>query len=241
MTTMKQNANNKKRSAVKGHWLWGVLVFAILLLVDLLTKVIAEVYFEIQGHEDIVLIPGVIELTCVYNPGVAFSVGAEANPAVKMGIVIGTALIMLGASVMYFKMDKRRAFIRWCLVLVVAGGVGNLIDRILYRMWAVDGGGVRDMVFLDFSTLLEEWFHLAPTNFLYFGVCNFADFWIVGGAVALILGLLFFDTDAFFPVGKYKELAKEAMEKEAAKQAAKQAANAAETQESQEPEETQGR
>ena len=219
----KDVVKNKKESALKGHWLWGVLVFGILLLIDLLTKVMAEVYFEIQGHDDIVVIPGVIELTCVYNPGAAFSIGADANPVVKLGVVIATALIMVGASVVYFKMDKRRTFVRWCLVLIVAGGVGNLIDRVLYRMWAVDGGGVRDMVALDFSTLLEQWFNLAPTNFLYFGVCNFADFFIVGGAVALMLGLLFFDTDAFFPVGKYKELAKEAAAKEEAKLAAKKA------------------
>lgn len=223
---MNKEMKKKKREALKGSSLWGVLLFSILLLIDLLTKVIAEVYFEVQGNADISLIPGVIELTCVYNPGVAFSGAADADPAIKLGIVIATAIIMLGATVMYFKMDKRRTWIRWCLVLVVAGGVGNLIDRILFRMWAVDGGGVRDMVYLDFSTLLEQWFHIAPTNFLYFGVCNFADFFIVGGAVALMLALLFFDTDAFFPVGKYKALAKEAEAREAAKAEEKKAKKA---------------
>ena len=221
MRDMNKEMKKKKREALKGSSLWGVLLFSILLLIDLLTKVIAEVYFEVQGNADISLIPGVIELTCVYNPGVAFSGAADADPAIKLGIVIATAIIMLGATVMYFKMDKRRTWIRWCLVLVVAGGVGNLIDRILFRMWAVDGGGVRDMVYLDFSTLLEQWFHIAPTNFLYFGVCNFADFFIVGGAVALMLALLFFDTDAFFPVGKYKALAKEALEQAEMKKTAK--------------------
>ncbi|MBO5277803.1 MAG: hypothetical protein J6B05_04020, partial [Clostridia bacterium] len=38
--------------------------------------------------------------------------------------------------------------------------------------------------------------------------CNFADFFITGGAVALIVSLFFFDKDALFPVGKYKEMAK---------------------------------
>ena len=42
-----------------------------------------------------------------------------------------------------------------------------------------------------------------------FTVCNFADFFIVGGAIFLILSLLFLDRDAMFPVGKYKALAKE--------------------------------
>ena len=51
-------------------------------------------------------------------------------------------------------------------------------------------------------------------NFLDFGICNFADFFIVGGAIALLFAFFFFDKDAFFPVGKYKALAKEGEEKE---------------------------
>ena len=113
-------------------------------------------------------------------------------------------------------MDKRRTLIRLAIVLVVAGGVGNLIDRVYYRVWdpttaAVIRDGVRDMV---------------RVNIIFdFGVCNFADFFIVGGAILLILSLLFFDRDAIFPVGKYKILAKEAEKKEEAKKAERQAKN----------------
>ena len=42
-----------------------------------------------------------------------------------------------------------------------------------------------------------------------FAVCNFADFFISGGAVALVLALVFFDKEALFPIGKYKTLAEE--------------------------------
>ena len=62
---MNKEMRKKKRDALKGSSLWGVLLFSILLLIDLLTKVIAEVYFEVQGNAEISLIPGVIELTCV--------------------------------------------------------------------------------------------------------------------------------------------------------------------------------
>lgn len=217
----KKVEKSKNSSTVKGHWVWGLIVFCLLILIDLLTKVAAEVYFDRLENADIKLIPGVIELTYVENRGVAFSGAANADPAFKLGIVIGTALIMLGATVVYFKVDARRTFLRWCLVFVVAGGVGNLIDRVLFRMWAEDGGGVRDMVLLNFSPWAKSLLKIDNPYFLNFGVCNFADFFIVGGAVALILCMLFFDTDAFVPVGKYKQLAKEAAEKEEAKQAEK--------------------
>lgn len=213
---------------MKGHWLWGALVLCILLLIDLLTKVGAKVYFDILGKENIVLIPNVLELTYVENPGMAFSMGADAPMPAKLAVVIGTAVIMLLATVYYVKADKRRSCLRWCLVFVIAGGVGNLIDRVLFKVWLENGGGVRDMVMLDFSVWIEEWFNVPPTNFMDFGVCNFADFFIVGGAVALLLSFLFFDTDAFFPVGKYKALAKEAEETAEAKRKAKAEAKKAE-------------
>ena len=75
-----------------------------------------------------------------------------------------------------------------------------MIDRVYYRVWELDCVyGVRDMVDLDR---------------LGFAVCNFADFFITGGAVALVLALLFFDRDALFPTGKkYKGLAQEAEDK----------------------------
>ncbi len=213
---------------MKGHWLWGALVLCILLLIDLLTKVGAKVYFDILAKENIALIPNVLELTYVENPGMAFSMGADAPMPAKLAVVIGTAVIMLLATVYYVKADKRRSCLRWCLVFIIAGGVGNLIDRVLFKVWLENGGGVRDMVMLDFSVWIEEWFNVPPTNFMDFGVCNFADFFIVGGAVALLLSFLFFDTDAFFPVGKYKALAKEAEETAEAKRKAKAEAKKAE-------------
>ena len=213
----KSEKKEKQAGVLKGHWLWGALVLCILLLIDLGIKIAAQVYFgeKFLGNANIVLIPGVIELTYTENPGMAFSIGADASPEVKMGIMIGTAVLMLACIFIYLRMDKRRSCLRWCLVFIVAGGLGNLIDRALFQTWG--GEGVRDMVLLDFSVLLESWFSVPPTNFLDFGVCNFADFFIVGGAIALILAMFFFDTDAFFPVGKYKALAKEADEKAEAK------------------------
>ena len=215
----KAKKNEKQAGVLKGHWLWGALVLCILLLIDIGIKIASQVFFDVLDKPNLVLIPGVIELTYTENPGMAFSMGADASPEVKMGIMIGTAVLMLGCMVVYLAVDKRRSWLRWCLVFIVAGGVGNLIDRALFQTWG--GEGVRDMVLLDFSVLLENWFSIPPTNFLDFGVCNFADFFIVGGAIALIVSMLFFDTDAFFPVGKYKALVQEAEERAEAKVKAK--------------------
>ena len=201
---------------MKGSSLWGVLLFVILLLVDQVTKLVADAYFSAEGaKQSIKIIPGWIELCQHYNKGVAFSGLNDAAPWVKVLLIIGTGVLMALFAVFYFKTDKRRAFLRLAVVFIVAGGVGNLIDRLYFKMWLPDAPfGVRDMVMVNFQILD-------------FGICNFADFFISAGAVMLVLAIAFFDTDAFIPLGKYKLLAEEAEkareEKEKAKKAQKEA------------------
>lgn len=193
----------EKEKATKGSSLWGILIFAILILVDQLTKAIAETF--ISGSAEYPLFGGLIYFRLVYNRGISFGVGNDASPLLKIGVIVATAVIMLALSVLYFKLDKRRSLIRTSFVFIVAGGVGNLIDRVYFKVWEAGGVfGVRDMV--DVSKFG-------------FAVCNFADFFITAGAIMLVLAFLFFDTDAFFPAGKYKALQKEAEERaEAEKQ-----------------------
>lgn len=187
----------KQKYSTKGSSYWGILVFGILILVDMLTKLAADVYFSRAGAPaKIDIIPGWLALTITYNRGISYGMGDNAPEWIKLLVVIATALLMAVFAVAYFKIDKRRALLRIALVFIVAGGVGNLIDRVYYRVWEADGiYGVRDMV--DLSRFG-------------FAVCNFADFFITGGAVALVLALLFFDRDAVWPMTeKYRMLAKE--------------------------------
>ena len=202
---MKEKIKNKKYS-LKGSSLWGVLIFGLLFLVDMITKVVADVYFT-KNPSIIQLIPDYLELQISYNEGMAFSMGADWPTEAKIALVCGTGLIFVALFVLYCMLDKRRSWLRNSLIFVIAGGVGNFVDRILYLLGQL--GGVRDMVHLRIL-------------FFEFGVCNFADFFIVGGGIALMLALLFFDGSAVWPVGKkYKALAKEFEEREEMKKQAK--------------------
>lgn len=209
----------EEKSGLKGSHLWGVLLFLGLLFIDQITKIVADVYFvEIAGaNETIKIIPGMLELCISYNRGIAFGSLASSSEAIKIAIVIGTAVMMLALSFVYWKIDKRRTLLRIALVLIVAGGIGNFIDRVYYQVWdpstaGLVRDGVRDMVYLNI--LID------------FGVCNFADFFISIGAVVLLLSLLFFDMDALFPLGKkYRALAKESEEKSRAKKEKKEKKN----------------
>ena len=202
----------KKEYTLKGSCLWGLLLFGILLLVDMATKILADAYFSHPDTPDsIAIIPGYLELCITRNRGMSFSMGATASPAAKIAVIAATGMLFVLIGVGYFKIDKRRSWVRVALILIVAGGIGNFIDRVYYRVWDPESFpmGVRDMVRLKI--------------FIFdFGVCNFADFFIVGGAIVLILAILFFDGSAMWPLTKkYKALAEEEREKEEKKAAEK--------------------
>lgn len=206
----KKDKKQRTVSALKHSALWGVLLFWILLLTDMVTKVMADAYFSQPNAPDqIDIIKGWLALRITYNRGISYGMGSNAPTWAKILVVASTGVVMLALAIMYFKIDKRRSWIKTAIVFVVSGGVGNLLDRIYYRVWETGGAyGVRDMV--DLSRFG-------------FAVCNFADFFICTGAVIFVLSFLFFDKDALSPKGKYKALAQEYEEKEKAKEAEKDA------------------
>ena len=200
-----KNQKDAGRYSMKGSKWWGIFIFLVLIFIDQTTKLVADVYFSTAGNPNKVpLIKDWIEFCITYNRGISYGLGSDSSPALKIAVIAGTGVMMAGLAILYFKLDKRRSWLNTSLVFVVSGGVGNLIDRVYYRVWETNGAfGVRDMV--DLSRFG-------------FAVCNFADFFISIGAVMLVLSLLFFDTDAILPATKkYKALAKEAEEKAEAK------------------------
>ena len=159
---------NKQSKQKNNATLWGVVLFLVLVLIDQITKLIADVYMD-KG-DSVPIIDGWLAFTFTYNRGISYGMGASTSPLLKLGVIFATAVIMAVLAVLFFKMDTRRTWLRIAFVLVVAGGVGNLIDRVYYRVWdeSTFPFGVRDMV--DLSRFG-------------FAVCNFADFFISAGAV----------------------------------------------------------
>ncbi len=200
----------------KYAWLKGALLFVILLLIDMVTKIVADAYYDV-GDPYFEIIPGYLEWGLAYNRGISFSIGSDAPIPAKIALIAATGVLFVLFAIYYLKIDPRRKWVRVALIFIIAGGVGNLIDRVYYRVWEPFSladpstwDGVRDMVRLKIFTFD-------------FGVCNFADFFIVGGAIALIVAILFFDAGAIFPLTKkYKALSKEYEELEEKKQQAKQ-------------------
>lgn len=153
-----------------------------LILADQLTKALAEAFHVFQSDYFL----GLIRLNYVENTGLPWGWLGD-NPEIMKVITAFTVVMMVGIVVLFFTVFKKNSPARVALVFIEAGGIGNLIDRVVF-------GSVRD--FVDVS----------PTGF---GICNLADFFITFGAVALFIILLFVGKDAVFPLGKNKKAQEE--------------------------------
>lgn len=109
------------------------------------------------------VLPGIVELRYVLNDGMAFSMLAG-----KQGILIGvTSLMLIGVLVWLLRGDMP-LLERLSWTLVLGGGIGNLIDRVL------------NGVVVDYINVL----------FMHFAVFNFADICVCCGVGLLILSIL---------------------------------------------------
>ena len=145
-----------------------LIIAALLVILDQVSKFLVRATFA--GQETFALIPNVVTITNVQNKGAAFSLFAD-NPRFGMiltGISLVVALLLILAIALRW---LRHPFGRFSLMLLLAGAVGNLIDRAAF-------GQVTDMIqveFLPFS----------------FPVFNIADILVVLGGILLVIYVLF--------------------------------------------------
>lgn len=113
------------------------------------------------------VVPGVLSLVNIHNEGAAFSFLAGANATlIFIGLAIGVALLVI---ILLATNAIKGPLARLSLVFVMAGGLGNCIDRILY-------GYVQDMFRFDFIN---------------FAIFNVADIFITLFCIIFILCVLF--------------------------------------------------
>ncbi len=140
------------------------ILAALLIGLDQLTKYLAALFLMPVGSA--AFIPGVMELRYVRNEGAAFSMFAKAEWG--RGFLIVVTALALAAMTVYFVRKRPASWLwRWTFILIFAGGVGNLIDRI-HQGFVVD---------------------FFATTFINFAVFNVADCFVCVGAVLLLLNM----------------------------------------------------
>lgn len=136
----------------------------VILAADRFTKFFISNNFEMAKSYK--FLPGILDITYIENDGAAWGMlGGYTWLLLSVTIVVMLAVIAL-----LLKWGLRDKVMFWSAMLILSGGVGNMIDRI-FR-----GGNVVDFLHFEF------W----PT----FPVFNVADCAIVVGAGLILISLL---------------------------------------------------
>lgn len=141
------------------------IILCLLLLLDQYTKRLAVVH--LKGQKPFVLIDRVLEFNYLENTGAAFS----SFSGKQTFLILLTALVILLLLWKYviIPVTRRLLGMRFCMLLILSGAVGNLIDRLINRY-------------------VVDFIYFVPIDFPKF---NVADIYITVG-VALLAILLFF-------------------------------------------------
>ncbi len=140
-----------------------LIIGIVLVALDQIIKYFVTVYLQPVGSVNV--IDNLLSLTYVENRGVAFGMFSDMR-----WIFVVLTTVMLAIIIFYmFKKRPNGKFFYICAGMIIGGGIGNLIDRVLY-------GYVIDYLSLSF---------FSP-------VCNFADYCITIGTVLLMIYILFF-------------------------------------------------
>ena len=143
--------------------LYAVLVVALVVL-DQAVKFLVRANIPLGG--DVPFLPHILHLTYVQNTGAAFSIFEQHTWILTLISTAASVLLI----VLLAKRTFNHPFAMVSLALVLAGAVGNLIDRLFL-------GYVTDM----FQTL-----------FMNFPIFNVADICIVCGGIAFCVYFLLF-------------------------------------------------
>lgn len=139
------------------------VVAAVLILSDQLVKMWAV--NSLAPVETMNIIPGLLSFTYVENRGAAFGI-FEGQRAFITLLVLA---ILAGAAWLLFSNKIKGRLERICMTMIIAGGLGNLIDRIRLG-YVVD--------FIDINQLFS------------YPMFNLADCFVVVGACLLMVSVL---------------------------------------------------
>lgn len=146
------------------------IVFCLLLIfIDQLSKYFAEQHLQLG--QPVEVIPSLFNFTLVYNPGAAFGLFADLPQTIRRVVLLAVSVLAFIVVYIMYQDTKEDPYSVFALGLIVAGAIGNLIDRLRYDA-VVD--------FLDFYWQNYHW-----------PAFNVADMCICIGVAILVLRMLF--------------------------------------------------
>lgn len=177
-------------------------IFAVLVAADQVTKVLAADMLKTVGSSA-EFIPGFIRFEYCENTGMAWSLLSDKTFLLTIVSAAMVAILVYFLVRFYKPMPN---LIKVAIVIICAGAVGNLIDRIAFNY-------VRDFIAFDFVD---------------FPVFNIADSCVTIGVIILAVGLIFVRSGREFLKAMDEEDKKKSEERKARRMERKSSAQGAE-------------
>ena len=127
-----------KEKFLKGlKWFFNSYIWLglLLLVIDIVTKnVIVANRQNIINQGGVVLIPNFLRINYIINNNLVFGLDIFKNELATRIVFSIIALLITGGIIFYLikKWDKTNRFYKACLFMIVAGAIGNAIDRIFF-------------------------------------------------------------------------------------------------------------
>lgn len=185
------------------NWIFRSFIWlaVLLLFLDILSKNLVIAHGgEIVAKGGIILIPGFLRISYVINQNIAFGISLGSPLVTQIVFSIFAILIVVGIIIFLVKKwDKINLYYKACAMLIIAGALGNVIDRLFYNAAYLNADGATGVV--DWIDFYGVW----KFNF------NIADSAVVVGAFMLIIYMI---VDEIIAYSKKRKALKEVEVKE---------------------------
>lgn len=158
-----------------------VALMAVTVILDQVSKYLVVANMEL--HESVEIIPGILRFTYIHNDGAAFGSMDEHR---WVFMLLSTVAIVAILTYLFWKKPQDKLLLS-ALIMVTGGGIGNMIDRV-YLGYVID--------FIDFCAFPKIWMW----------IFNVADSFVCVGAGVLALWLIL-DTVKEYKKEKAQKLA----------------------------------
>ena len=143
-----------------------IVLLVVLVAADILTKNLSASLLTALPDNRFPIIDGVISFKYLQNTGAAFGIFGEHT--VYLAVFSAIACVALGVFLVFNKKNGNR-LMRAALIMILAGGLGNLFDRIFL-------GYVRDFIYFELIN---------------FAIFNVADAVLCIGVALLLVYIIF--------------------------------------------------
>ena len=189
---MKEKLLNALKKIYRSYIWLGVL----LLVIDIITKQIIMHSGIEPNSGKLVANWGFVHINYILNPNAAFGIGVS-NEDLSRAIYLIVATLISAGIITYLVMKRKetKLYVRACLILVITGAVGNMIDRIFY-------GPLQGAKNPLFSGMVVDWI-----DFYWFWgyIFNIADCCIVIAAFMLIIYIIVLEVKDYMAKRKVED------------------------------------